>query len=164
MEGEGSERTKKVVTTSEVVNKGNFQETKRVTMSLSETETSHWDHSISWNLQQSGDFEISVGPDALAGSVTTTFGYTIDVGGQHSWGGESATTVEVTAEQEITVPRKSRKRVHMTGKKSNVDLPYEAKVRLTYADLTERIVTDIGKWRGVFVSDFQVIVDEAEPI
>ena len=58
-------------------------------------------------------------------------------------------------EVEVTVPAKSRKRAKMIGKMSNVDLPYEAKVRLTYDDGTERIVTDIGKWRGVFVSDFK---------
>ena len=161
---QGSKRTKKVVTTSRVVNHGNFQERKKVAISIEETETSHWDHSITWNVQHNGNFEISAGPKALAGSVTKTFGYAIDVGGQHSWGEGKATRATVTSEQWVTVPAKHRKNVKLIGKKSNVDLPYEAKVRLTYDDGTERIVTDIGKWRGVFVSDFQIFIEEAEPI
>ena len=163
-EGQGSKRTKRLVTEGETENDGNSQATQKISMSRSETESSHWDHSISWNVQQNGNFEISAGPDALAGSVTASYGYAIDLGGQHSWGKETATVVTTTKEVEVTVPAKSRKRAKMIGKMSNVDLPYEAKVRLTYDDGTERIVTDIGKWRGVFVSDFKTFIEEAEPI
>jgi len=129
--------------------------TRRTTLSFSETSSSTWSHSITWNTEQSGSFKISVGPQALAGSVEQTFGYSIKVGGSHGWGGSLSENVVGSETVVKEMPPKSGAKVTMSVQVSHENVPYEAKVKIVYEDDTHRVVTDKGIWRGVSVGKFR---------
>ena len=97
-----NKRERKTISEKTVINHSNNEVQRRTSISVTVTESSDWHHGISWNVEHSGSFTISVGPEALAGSVEQTFGYSISLGGNHGWGGTSATTV--TNSETVVVP------------------------------------------------------------
>ena len=136
----------------------------KLTAGFQRTEASSWQHSITWNVGFNSNFEISVGPEAVAGSVTQSFGFSIDVGGQHSWGKNTETTVSSSLKLKVPVKPRHSTKGRIVATQNIADAPYEAKVRLTYKDGSTRIVDDIGEWKGVFYSDFYAEIDKSIPL
>jgi len=97
--------------------------TRRTTLSLSEISSSTWSHAITWGVGQFGSFKISVGPEALAGSVESTLGYSIKVGGSHGWGGSEEVSVVGSETVIKKVPPKSEAKVTMSAEVSHENVP-----------------------------------------
>ena len=95
-----------------------------------------------------------VGSVALAGSVEQTFGYSINVGGSHGWGGSESISVVGSETVVKEIPPRSGAKVTMSAQVSHENVPYEAKVRIVYEDNSHRVVTDRGIWKGVSVGKF----------
>ena len=151
---ESTKVIKQTVKEFTVTNNDNKASTTRTTLSLSETSSSTWSHAITWGLEHSGSFKISVGPAALAGSVEKTFGYSINLGGSHGWGGSESISVVGSETVVKEMPPRSEAKVTMSVQVSHENVPYEAKVRIIYADNSHRVVTDRGIWKGVSVGKF----------
>lgn len=155
-----SKRAHKTISKKTIINDGEVEVERQTVISVRVTETSKWDHAISWNAGYSSSATVTLGSEAIGTKAEATVGYSIDVGGNHGWGGSSST--EVTHTETITriLPGKSGSEVTMTAITSRQTVPYEAQVRITYDDGTSRVVTDKGKWEGVVVSNFDTNVGD----
>jgi hypothetical protein len=110
--------------------------------------SSYFDHSISWNFGYNVQVEVGVGGLGL------TAGYSLDLGGEHGWGGSNSQEMTITRERTYPVPPKTRFTVEMNGVQTTCSFDYIATVKLTYSNGRTRIVRDHGTFKGVDFGEY----------
>ena len=124
---------KKVSSTTKVINTSSAPVDYEKSVALAITQSSSWDHSIHWEVGTG--VEVSVGTPGVA-SITGSIN--AKIGGNHQWGGSETYSTTATDTARIQVPGNHGVKIHMMGTQTQKDVPYKAKVRLTYDDDTTR--------------------------
>jgi len=158
-EAKATKNEKQIRSTRKVENKSKIKAKHSTSLSLRSTEISTWDHSISWNVGYTFSFGATVTAGVVAANSQHSFAF--NVGGNHAWG--TGRTFQTTATDSVSVelPPFHGIDVEIVATEKRQDIPYTAKVKITYDDGSKKTVTDKGTYTNVFVTNFRTIVGRA---
>merc|ERR1712037_165070 len=123
------------------------------TLSVTVTESSTANHGISWNAKASHSSSIEIGGEMFGGKGTYDFGFEHGYGSQHDWGTSTSSQVTISKTPEVTLEGKTGVDISLEVTRSTRNVPYTARVRVTYEDGSAREVTDRGTLKKVTVAE-----------
>ena len=104
------------------------------------------------------------GPEALAGSVSATYGFETSFSYSHGWGSGVSTSRTVTHSADENVPPRSRIKVKMVIMQTIEDVPYNSTYKIKYTDGRTKIINDEGVMKNAFYANSNVISSAPESI
>ena len=123
--------------TSVVINKSSVPVPYEKSLTLAATQSSSWDHSIHWEVGIGVEVKV-VGKIPFFAEAETTMSINAKFGHSYGWGGSEESSTSSTDVARGQVPGNHGVKIQMTAKKTQKDVPYKAKVRLTYDDGTTK--------------------------
>lgn len=119
---------KSILSTSEVINNSNASVGYKESIGMDETRSSSWSHSIHW--------EVGIGVEF--GPMLHKWSINAKIGGNHQWGESETISKKSTSEAEGRVPGNHGVKIKLSSKQTQKDVPYKAKVKITYDDGSTR--------------------------